>query len=272
MPNIVKHYPTPSTTTYYVGEFQIDDIFRVDFQRKITDQPIWGYGSREFDFIARGREIVTGNIIINFRYPGYLRNVIESRRVQEEKTVKAIAEAGFDPQAIPLNSDGTKSFYEGSEAHSRWWRTTPNGLAATADLQNTKITKDAIMNIIENSIKNRKYSNLSNDQTSGRIADSINEAKKFLIERHTNTADKNNELPTKLFASPLDQNEKLPLFNMDVRYGYQGIEAGFARRFNKINLIGESQVVQADSASSAQPLMEVYPFFCSSISVERFGI
>ena len=58
-----RHYPTPTTTTYYVDQYLIDDVYRVDFHRKVTEQPIWGYASRQYDFIARGIEIVTGKLL-----------------------------------------------------------------------------------------------------------------------------------------------------------------------------------------------------------------
>ena len=85
-----KFYPTPSTTNYYINGYLIDDVFRIDFKRAQQHQPIYGYHSDKFDFVARGKELVTGQIVINYRYPGYLRNVIERGHISKNDLSAAV--------------------------------------------------------------------------------------------------------------------------------------------------------------------------------------
>jgi hypothetical protein len=72
----------------------------------------------------------------------------------------------------------------------------------------------------------------------------------------------------------LDKDHKP--FDIIVRYGFQDRPGGYVRVFKDINLIGEEQVVSAqagaggDISSSAQPLLEVYPFFCRTIEVKKY--
>src|SRR5688572_11140905 len=85
-----NHYPTPSSVQYYMSDALIDDIYRIDFKRAINRQPVYGYDSRRFDFVVDGKELITGNIIINFRYPGYLRNIIMDMRIKENENAKLL--------------------------------------------------------------------------------------------------------------------------------------------------------------------------------------
>ena len=94
-----RFYPTPSTCTYTLHKSNkygdnhggdamlVDDMYRVDFQRRISHQPIYGYDDTQFAFVAQGKELVTGNMIINFRYPGYLRNLILAEKLAVVETL-----------------------------------------------------------------------------------------------------------------------------------------------------------------------------------------
>ena len=77
---INKFFPTPSTTKCYVNDIEVDDMFRVDFKRNINHQPIYGYDDQQYGFVAKGKELVSGQIIINFRYPGYLTALIKNSK------------------------------------------------------------------------------------------------------------------------------------------------------------------------------------------------
>lgn len=254
MPKFIKHYPTPTTTTYYVDEYLIDDIYRLDFQRKITEQPIWGYGSRNYDFIARGREIVTGNIIINFRYPGYLRNIIQLKKSTDDTITKEMIKQKL--------IEGSSKDYEGDGALLNNYHeidTSEHKMSVLSDLA---------------------ASSLSARSNSGALlSNSIEQAKNMLIKRNLFTK-KSSQLPVNSMASPLDGPTGAHPFDIVVRYGFQGVPGGFVRRFSDVVLIGESQVVQAsaaagagggDTASSAQALLEVYPFFCRTIIVDKYN-
>jgi len=264
MAKFIKHYPTPTTTTYYVDEYLIDDIFRVDFQRKATEQPIWGYGSRTYDFVARGREIVTGNIIINFRYPGYLRNVIQLKKSADDRLTDQMVES-----KLIENPDG---FFATSSTPS----SSPAGMSSYDDNETNAHKMQVLSDLAKQSLENGAHPN------SGPVLHgSIEQAKEFLITRNIfMNRGQNAQLPVSSLASPLDGPSGAHPFDMTVRYGFQGVPGGFVRRFSEVVLIGESQVVQAsaaasagggDVASSAQALLEIYPFFAKTIVVEKYN-
>jgi hypothetical protein len=84
-----KFYPTPSDVKCYINGVELDDLYRVDFKRQINRQPIYGYNDVKFGFVAEGKELVSGQLILNFRYPGYLYNAILNSTVQQAISIDA---------------------------------------------------------------------------------------------------------------------------------------------------------------------------------------
>jgi len=245
-----RHYPTPITTTFYIGQYLIDDVYRVDFTRKVTHQPIWGYASKQYDFIAKGREIVTGNIIINFRYPGYLTNAIKVA-TQDSDTNKVLVKSG-------IKKDSKQSL--------------GNLLDDIHNVNSISSVMEKISNILLGTkINNSQQENTASLSNINEINETYNELKKSLVERHTKQFSKL-DTGVKHLESPL--SIELPLFDLEIQYGFQGVSGGWRRIFKDITLVGESQVIQAGGdgsgmGSSAQCLLEAYPFFASSTIVKR---
>lgn len=239
-----RFYPTPSTITYYIGDLLIDDVFRVDFQRKVSHQPIWGYDSKLYDFVAQGKEIVTGNIIINYRYPGYLKNAInryaagaletsEQVKVRFEEDQKVTYSPTFFATLDSLDIDQKASF-----------------------LANTLLQKSGNSKLhINNGVVEKSISRIKQDIRKVYGANSSSE-----------------ETPGDgdFFKSPLDERTILS-FDLTTRYGFQNISGGYIRKFKDCILIGESETVSSsagaggDMSSSAQPILEIYPFFARTI-------
>jgi len=69
-------YPTPAQVSMYIGNMWIDDAYRVEFRKQNPKTPLYGYDEKYFSNVADGHVIVTGNLVINYRYPGYLWNAI----------------------------------------------------------------------------------------------------------------------------------------------------------------------------------------------------
>lgn len=272
---MIRHYPTPTTVSYYVGEYLIDDAYRIDFNRKRTDQPIWGYGSTHFDFIARGREIVTGNIVLNFRYPGYLTNVIRS---QQGKTPEDIGEE---------NAEKLLSQFDASNSIETKMATVADFLTNWAYLKSRKNQKDAYekLKFVESDDSYEKFPEelrlrdityrLGDLTYNSDIRPTIESVKSLLEKRNfLRSTERDEDSSVYKYKSPLDDIRGAAPFDLTVRYGFQNIPGGFSRVFRDVILIGESEVVQAapgnDMASSAQALLEIYPFFCRTISVEEW--
>lgn len=79
---IPGNYPTPSNVKIYVGDVYLDDAFRVDWQCQNPKTPMYSWADTKFRAVTEGREIVTGRLIINYRFPGYLKHAIQGRTGQ----------------------------------------------------------------------------------------------------------------------------------------------------------------------------------------------
>ena len=258
-----KFYPTPSTTAYYINGYALEDMFRVDFKRTQKHQPVYGYSSKKFDFVAKGKELVTGQLIINYRYPGYLRNVIKTEAMFEEDIQDMMHNAGFAKTdrgershaiAIAKNIDELPSREEKVKYLSNFLlnreaKTRPGQIVDNVDFHpSTKVGPDGVFAMLKANYERRYFPNSS--------------------ER--------NPLEGKdmLLSSPLDEDPKP--FDITVRYGFKDAPGGYARILKDIYLIGEEQVVSAqagagnDQSSSAQPILEIYPFFCRTIETRKY--
>jgi hypothetical protein len=249
---MTRTYPTPSTTTYYINKYLIDDMYRVDFSRKLQHQPIWGYDSRKFDFIASGKELVTGNIIINYRYPGYLRNVIKEHEFNQKELNKIISQKRIGPDVESLTAEG---------------------VLGDLDSVGTVADKSAV---IAASIAGAAQDGLEAKKSKGKVIEALKASleSRFFLDNHGTEEE---DLTTSaVFSSPLD-DATLVLFDMSVRYGFQGVPGGYVRIFKDVALLGESQTVSAaagvgsDMSSSAQAILEIYPFVCRTIVTKKYN-
>lgn len=249
----LRFYPTPSSTTYYINEFLIDDMYRVDFNRRVQHQPIWGYDSKKWDFVAKGKEMVTGNLILNFRYPGYLRNVVlanQLREAQLDDFLKAkLGGFGIETEeGVPTNFFVANTDFDNVNTVEAKMKVIADIMAG--DLAKSEIAPQTKPSVLVKALK-------------------ANLEKRFFLSPH---GVKNED--TTQYSSVLDQDEIMP-FSLAVRYGFRGTAGGFTRYFEDVIILGEGQTVSAsagaagDMSSSAQALLEVYPFVCRTLTVKR---
>jgi len=71
-------YPTPAQVSVFMGDIWLDDAFRIEVRYQNPQVPLYGYAESEFTAVAQGKRIVQGSLIINFRYPEYLRTAMEN--------------------------------------------------------------------------------------------------------------------------------------------------------------------------------------------------
>jgi hypothetical protein len=235
-----RFYPTPSTTRYFIQGVEIDDIFRVDFRRNVQHQPIYGYNSKQYGFIAEGKELVMGSIIINFRYPGYLRNIVlrqlqGKERMQEEFGSKFSTENAISNASLQMTLDDV-------------------------DMQGSTTDKMAILaNRMTEALRTQRVA--TNNDIVKKLKD-VFEQKFYSTTRV--------DEPTAL-ESPLSTHRAYP-FDLSVQYGFHhGNAIPYHRVFRDCVLTGESETVSAaagagnDMSSSAQPILETYQFFARTI-------
>lgn len=121
----LDEYPTPAQTSVFIGDQWVDDAARVQFEIQNPRIPLYGYNRPEFSVVADGKILVTGNLVINYRMPGYLlqaiRNAADSGAVRNMDVALRVHQgAGGDvprlnrPQLYELlkelqkDTDGTK--------------------------------------------------------------------------------------------------------------------------------------------------------------------
>ena len=89
-------YPTPAQVSLFLEEVWIDDAYRVEFRKQNPKTPLYGYDEKYFSNVAEGQVIVSGNIVITYRYPGYLWHIIAKRETEIDPTVGAYVNLAAD--------------------------------------------------------------------------------------------------------------------------------------------------------------------------------
>jgi hypothetical protein len=246
-----RFYPTPATVKYYINDIELDDMYRVDFQRSINYQPIYGYNSMQYDFVAKGKELVNGNLIINYRYPGYLAMAILNALLASNSTKDAMSTID-DRKNLKFKDNKFKTeqlinyLDKANISTNDKLKTIANSIKESLDFDKA-LTNENIANILQD-----KYiKKLPKD--SGSLANQLK-----------STQDKKSVL-----SSILDY-QRVIKFDLTVRYGFQDVES-YVRIFKDCVITGEGETVSAaagggnDISSSAQPILEIYPFFAKTI-------
>ena len=91
MPN--KYY-TPCNVGIYIGGYKLSEAFRVDWDARDSKTPLYGWADETYSAVTNGRKIVTGRLVINYKYPGYLSAAITEftrgqNPINEAEIVKA---------------------------------------------------------------------------------------------------------------------------------------------------------------------------------------
>lgn len=91
-------YPTSGNYRCYIYGIWIDEVVRIEFNEQNAKVPLYSYHRTEYDSVATGKTLVTGNIVMNFRYPGYLTTLLQKLRsgASNPAVLEALAEDSFD--------------------------------------------------------------------------------------------------------------------------------------------------------------------------------
>jgi hypothetical protein len=76
MADVGKRYYTPCNVGIYIGGYRLSDAFRVDWDARDSKTPLYGWADDTFSAVSNGRKIVTGRLVINYKYPRYLTTAI----------------------------------------------------------------------------------------------------------------------------------------------------------------------------------------------------
>jgi len=92
--NPILNYPSPSEVKIYIGEGSwVDDAYRIDYTVTNPRTPLYDYTSQFYKAVAEGHSIVQGQLVINYRFPGYLRHAIMGDLEKDPGVLRSIEQA-----------------------------------------------------------------------------------------------------------------------------------------------------------------------------------
>lgn len=87
------NYPSPAEVKIYLNNNWVDDAYRIEYTLSNQRTPLYDYTSQYFKGVAEGTSIIQGQLIINFRFPGYLEYAIHQQLVKDSNVLKPLNEA-----------------------------------------------------------------------------------------------------------------------------------------------------------------------------------
>lgn len=75
-----EHYVSASQVSVYIGNMWLDDANHIEFNQMSSKVPYYGYNDTHYRTIGQGKVIVTGALMINFRFTNYLTKAIMMAR------------------------------------------------------------------------------------------------------------------------------------------------------------------------------------------------
>lgn len=97
-------YFSGANVIIYVNNKELLECAGLSYSVQNSQQPIYGYGSTNFDAILPGREIIQGNFVINFTSPGYLFKILDENNFNFSLSQKSFdIKIRFGPERIDYN-------------------------------------------------------------------------------------------------------------------------------------------------------------------------
>lgn len=231
----MNNYKIPAKTYIFINDNYVDDVYRIDWAMDESKIPIYGYLDKNYATVSSGRQRVVGNMYINFTNPGYLFDIIRRGIPQPQS---------FDYS----NIESLKMRY----------------LKALKTIYNESTTSSTDNPITRDATKRARISQL--------ISEAIrNKAEPTIIQtlRDAFTRPPAGEPDQNKIEEPIEQNKR---FNLQIYYGHPNKEGTIIRTIENCFITGTSEVISAagspggDMSSSAQSILEVYPFIGQKIT------
>lgn len=92
-----------------IGGYMLEEAVEVEGSYNLDQIPIYGYASSHFNTVGQGRVIVTGSIIINYRYDGYLLAHINKAKAVKDQNALAAGKS-YTTQQASISDSGKVVF------------------------------------------------------------------------------------------------------------------------------------------------------------------
>lgn len=90
-PPVIEYY-SGSQVTVFIEDVWVDDAASYQINISQAKQPIYGYGSQYYDFVAQGKVLVQGQLTINYKDPNYLWIILANKSAQKRRAALEIKE------------------------------------------------------------------------------------------------------------------------------------------------------------------------------------
>jgi hypothetical protein len=130
-------------SSVFIGDVWVDDIVSLDYSVDHSRNPVYGYGSQHFDFLPKGRILVTGTFTINFREPNYLWMILARYKTFQNDEI-ADSKAALDAQkAADITTKELETFPSDPRKNFDLFmaQNTSNSQAVARELNNALTTK-----------------------------------------------------------------------------------------------------------------------------------
>lgn len=101
-------YPSPADVRLFIKGDWLDDAYRIDYNVSTPRTPLYDYTSKFYKDVAEGHTLVQGQLIINYRFPNYLRTAIEHHFMREPGVLKTLRESTSLYQDLAEGDSETK--------------------------------------------------------------------------------------------------------------------------------------------------------------------
>ena len=236
-------YPTASTVAVFINGLHIDQAYQIQYKESANKIPIYGYNDYKFAKVAKARQAISGALVLNFVFPGYLNMVLDKQRQLYAKTPPALYNAGVADSVISQEAL--------EEDISVLLRTE---LPPNTDVESRKARAEYISELIakpdtRKATKTKLFKFFgSQDLDPGTPADSqIGDG----LSRPLVAQEKN-------MVSPVEHNNS----NIDIDIYYQDTDlSDWYISLKHVHFYDVSQAIsQAGAEGSSDPLYEVYSF------------
>ena len=230
-------YYTPCNVGIYIGGYRLSDAFRVDWDARDSKTPLYGWADDTFSAVSNGRKIITGRLVINYRYPGYLATAIKEFTKQKQTDLKEHRQAVNDAEEF-FSKDSTQKVKFLAQIAAKNYGEDVLGGAAMSDQRRMATYGNAEF---------ARWVNLlqSNPKLQARYAGLLDHTKEAYKQKRT--------------------------FDILVAYGNITSEDHIETTIKDAYIVGQSQVISAsatgggDVSSSGSPIYEIYSFFAKEI-------
>jgi len=233
-------YYSTHEATLFIGGFWVDDAQAIQWQVADPKEPLYGFRDVFFRDIARGQTVVHGALDINFRFRGYLSNLIEQ--------FSTLRSAGIDPNKSISNEEFARIMHALSNGND----------FLNHDLDPRGISSENMLDMLQKPFRKQEMSRFrelakaAKETFHGEIDPTLGiEASSQTLPR-PGLYDKGIDIHI-IFEDPEESNHLAE------------IDSARTRVIQDVHFVAESQVLMNSVPGGGEPVIERYQFIAKNV-------